>query len=86
MHTTDDVKDQIARIKEFTSDELVHYTKIISSKSTNKEKKLYAPLAKAIEKERKARGDISAISVRAAKIVVTVEERPTNTAKGSDYP
>ena len=50
------IKQEIKRVKDYTNEHLVHVLKIISSKQSKKEKALYEPLKKAIEKERKERG------------------------------
>ena len=50
------IKKEIAELKDKEDEYLVHIFKIVSSKKGAKEKSLFSPLMKAIEKERKARG------------------------------
>lgn len=50
------IKAEISKVKDYSKEHLVHVLKIISSKQSKKEKALYEPLKKAIEKERKERG------------------------------
>lgn len=50
------VKDTIKNITELSDEQLIHYYKCALSKKLASEKKLYAPLITAIEKERKKRG------------------------------
>lgn len=53
---TKKVKQEINKVKDYTNEYLVHVLKIISSKQIKREKTIYEPLKKAIEKERKERG------------------------------
>ncbi len=62
MHTEEQILAEIKKLPAFDDETLVFYFQVISSKQSAKEKKLYEPLQKAIEKERKRRGTASAIS------------------------
>lgn len=55
QHTPEQVKAEILKLPTFSDDLLIHYWKVISSRSSAAETKLYAPLASAIERERKKR-------------------------------
>lgn len=79
------IKEEIKRLPEFSDDLLVHYTKIISSKHTAKEKKLYLPLQKAVEKERKARGIVKTISSSIVKPKTPVKKKKSAGANPNDY-
>ena len=81
MHTPDQIKQAIKHLSELTDDTLVHYLKIISSKQTKAEKTLYAPLAKAIEAERKKRGTAATISSKPLQAKL----RTPNGANPDDY-
>lgn len=61
-HTPEDIKAQISVIKDLSDENLIHFFKIVSSKHTASDKKLYEPLKKAIEKERRRRGSTSTVS------------------------
>lgn len=50
------IKEEIKKVSSYSNEHLVHIIKIISSKQSKREKTLYEPLLKAIEKERKSRG------------------------------
>ena len=60
--TTDQVKDTITVLPSLSDEVLVHYMKCALSKQSAAEKKLYAPLLTAIEKERRKRGTSSTIT------------------------
>lgn len=61
-HTPEDIKLAIANFPNLTEEQLVHNFKVMSSMTTKKEKDLYAPAMKAIEKERRKRGNIHTIT------------------------
>jgi len=82
-HTPEQVKEEIKKLPTFTEEQLVHYTKIISSKQTTAEKKLYEPLMKALLKERKSRGLVSTISSTIVK--PTLPKKSATTANPDDY-
>ena len=50
------IQQTIKKVSSFDDDYLVHIYKIMSSKTSTKEKALFDPLLKAVDKERKARG------------------------------
>ncbi len=81
MHTEEEIKKAVKNIKGYSDDQLTHEFKIISSKTTKKEKDRYAPLFLAISKERKKRGT-KTISARTDAIKVTKTELGANP---SDY-
>lgn len=81
VFTPEMVKAECLRVEGFSDDQLVHYFKIISSKSTKKEKTLFAPLQKSIEKERKKRGT-KTISSSIVKPKITKQDLG---AKPDDY-
>lgn len=70
MHTPEQIKDAIKNISDYTSEQLIDMQKIISSMTSAKEKKTYDGLPKAIEKERRKRGEIKMITSKpmAAKL------------------
>ena len=78
MHTPEQITEEIQKLPLMEDSQLVHYMKIISSKQTAKEKKLYEPLYKAIEKERRKRGTASVISTK------IVQPRATKSSSVSD--
>lgn len=59
---TDLVKHTISQLSTFDDEQLVHYYKCALSKKLSSEKKLYAPLIAAIEKERRSRGAEAKVS------------------------
>lgn len=82
-HTPQQVKETIAKLPDFTSDQLIHYYKVITSKKSAKEKKLYSPLLKAIEKERKSRGTKTISSSIVKPSIKTT--KPKSGANPDDY-
>lgn len=74
MHEPEQIQAAIKSIKDTPDDILVFYFKVISSKSTAKEKRLYAPLSDAIEKERRRRKTARSISTKPVQTTVTAED------------
>lgn len=78
------VEEQIAHyistIGEQTDDQLVHAFKIVSSKTSAKDKKLYGPVLTAINKERRKRGTITISS----KIVPVSGKKTTELGASPD--
>lgn len=70
-HTPEDIKLAIANFPNLTEEQLVHNFKVMSSMTTKKEKDLYAPAMKAIEKERRKRGNIHTITSKPLAARVT---------------
>lgn len=64
MHTPEEVKAAIANFPNLSEEQLINTYKIITSMTTKKEKDLYAPALRAIDKERRKRGTIKTISAK----------------------
>lgn len=62
MEIADLIKQTISTIDTFSDEDLVHYYKCCLTKQSNAEKKLYATLVTAIEKERRKRGSAKALA------------------------
>lgn len=71
MHTPEEVKAAIANFPNLSEDDLVNTYKIITSMTTKKEKDLYGPALRAIDKERRKRGTIKTISAKPTQPRVT---------------
>ena len=67
MDQTELVNHTIKLLPTYSDEQLVHYYKCCLTKQLASEKKLYAPLVTAIEKERKSRG---------AKLLAEKAEQP----------
>jgi hypothetical protein len=79
MHTTEEIKAAIAGFPDLTEEQLINNFKIITSMTTKKEKDLYAPALRAIEKERRKRGTIKTISAK------PTQPRVTQGSSADDY-
>lgn len=62
MITADQIPQYLSAIPMMTNDQLIFLYKVSISKDTPTEKKAFAPLAEACQKERKKRGNITQIT------------------------
>lgn len=77
--TKEQILEEIPKLKDYTSEQLVHYLKCATSRQKASEKRLLAPFINAIQKERKSRG-IKTISAKPVQPKLT-----KNGAKADDY-